>query len=51
MVILFSDSSDVGSGGSKSLSPRKTLEEEYLDYEAKVEKHYYMLPVRFYVAV
>ncbi|WMV32984.1 hypothetical protein MTR67_026369 [Solanum verrucosum] len=29
------DSSAVGSGGSKSLSPRKNLEEEYLDYEAK----------------
>ncbi|KAL3365399.1 hypothetical protein AABB24_010509 [Solanum stoloniferum] len=30
------DSSAVGSGGSKSLSPRKNLEEEYLDYEAKI---------------
>ncbi|XP_075102496.1 uncharacterized protein LOC107767246 isoform X3 [Nicotiana tabacum] len=26
----------VGSGVSKSLSPRKSLEEEYLDYEAKI---------------
>lgn len=30
------DGSAVESGGSKSLSPRKTLEEEYLDYEAKI---------------
>lgn len=51
VILLLSDSSAVGSGGSKSLSPRKNLEEEYLDYEAKVEKHYYMLSLHFFVAV
>ncbi|XP_059297439.1 uncharacterized protein LOC132050277 [Lycium ferocissimum] len=30
------EGSVVGSGGSKSLSPKKNLEEEYLDYETKI---------------